>query len=115
MSGGASTASKKAISLLDRFRGCMVGAVVGDCLGAPVECQFWDGIPAEKVVEYFTEYIKDSEAEAAAEQKFRYTDDTAMARQVADSIISMRSVDTKDLAQRFVGELRVQTFRSFLK
>ncbi len=33
-----------------------------------------------------------------------YTDDTAMARQVADSIISMRSVDSTDMAKRFVKE-----------
>jgi len=26
-------------SLLDKFRGCMIGGVIGDCLGSPMECQ----------------------------------------------------------------------------
>ena len=36
-----------------------------------------------------------------------------MARQIADSIISMRSVDSKDLAQRFVQEFENQPFRGY--
>ena len=90
--------SNKAISLLDRFRGCMVGAVVGDCLGSPVECQFWERLPVTSVQALFKEY-QDPDHE-----KLSYTDDTAMARQVADSIVAMRSVDPKNLAQRFVNE-----------
>ena len=90
--------SSKAISLLDRFRGCMVGAVIGDCLGSPVECQFWEGIPISQVLSLFKAYQEPGHAE------LNYTDDTAMARQVADSIIAMRSVDPTNLAQRFVKE-----------
>ena len=88
----------KSLSLLDRFRGCMVGAVVGDCLGSPVECQFWDGIPIAQVKKLFKDY------QGSNHEQLQYTDDTAMARQVADSIIAMRSVDPQNLAQRFVNE-----------
>ena len=35
---------------------------------------------------------------------YTYTDDTAMARSVADSIISMRSVDPKSMSKMFVEE-----------
>ena len=39
--------------LLDRMRGCMVGAVLGDCLGAPVECAHWYGIDRKVVRKHF--------------------------------------------------------------
>jgi len=97
----------KSISLLDRYRGCMVGAVIGDCLGSPVECKFWRGIPAKRVSEIFKEYQNEDH------KILKYTDDTAMARQVADSIISMRSADSKDMAQRFVQEFDMEPFRGY--
>jgi len=99
--------STKGITLLDRFRGCMVGAVIGDCLGSPVECQFWRGISSKRVSEIFHEYQKENH------ETLKYTDDTAMARQVADSIIAMRSVDSKDMAKRFVQEYDNEPFRGY--
>ena len=63
-------------NLLDKIRGSMVGAVIGDCLGSPVECQFWQGIELGQVLQMFTEYRT-----MASKQKielFKYTDDTAM-------------------------------------
>ena len=36
-----------------------------------------------------------------------------MARQVADSIIAMRSVDSKDMAKRFVQEYDNEPFRGY--
>ena len=62
--------------LLDKIRGSMVGAVIGDCLGSPVECQFWEGIELGVVLGKFSEY-----RESAAKKKpelIEYTDDTAM-------------------------------------
>ena len=66
--------------------------------GSPVECQFWEGIPVTQVLSLFKEYQK------ADHEQLQYTDDTAMARQIGDSIIAMRSVDPKNLAERFVTE-----------
>lgn len=85
----------------------MVGAVIGDCLGSPVECQYWDGISRDAVKKRFQMYKKDSKA------TYKYTDDTAMARQVADSIISMRSVDAKDLAERHTREYYKEPRRGY--
>lgn len=96
-----------AASLLDRIRGCMVGAVIGDCLGSPVECQFWHGIPKEKILKRFADYRKETKI------RYQYTDDTAMARQVADSILSMRSVDSKNMAERFVTEFYKEPHRGY--
>ena len=63
---------------LDKFKGCLVGAVIGDCLGAPVECQWWGGIPAERVEKRFEDYFN----HGSNSRLFKYTDDTAMARLV---------------------------------
>ena len=59
--------------LRDRIRGCLVGAVMGDCLGAPVECRFWEGISTRQVDKQFQMYLSDNKI-------YKYTDDTAMAR-----------------------------------
>ena len=36
----------------DRFQGCLVGSVIGDCLGAPFEMQHWDeyAIPRQQII-----------------------------------------------------------------
>ena len=63
-------------TLLDKIRGSMVGAVIGDCLGSPVECQHWKVIELGQVLNMFSEY-----REMASKQNvklFKYTDDTAM-------------------------------------
>ena len=66
-----------------------------------MECQYWDGIPLiPKCVKHFRTY----QGSDPNQTKFEYTDDTAMARQVADSIITMKNVDSKDMAERFVKE-----------
>ena len=88
----------KTSTLLDRFRGSMIGAVIGDCLGSPVECMFWHGIPISSALKHFQKY------QEFPEKIYNYTDDTAMARQVAESIITMRSIDPNDMSQRFVKE-----------
>ena len=62
-------------ALRDRIRGCLVGAVLGDCLGAPVECRHWDGIPTHQVDKQYEKYFSDSPSKV-----YKYTDDTAMAR-----------------------------------
>ena len=62
------------------------------------ECQFWDGLPITQVKKLFTDY------QSPDHEQLEYTDDTAMARQVADSIIASKAVDPQNLAQRFVTE-----------
>ena len=95
--------------LLDRMRGCMVGAVLGDCLGAPVECTHWYGIDRKVVRKHFDVYIEKGSKEVMRKQNngkniLKYTDDTAMARQVALSLIDRKGLDVADMAKRFVDE-----------
>jgi hypothetical protein len=65
-------------NLSDKIRGSMVGAVIGNCLGSPVECQFWKGIEIGQVLNMFAEY-----REMASKRNvklFKYTDDAALVR-----------------------------------
>ena len=48
----APIAGKKSLSLLSRFKGALVGAVAGDCLGANFE-GFWHIIQAEELEKFF--------------------------------------------------------------
>jgi len=100
--------SKVTSGLLDKLRGSMIGAVIGDCLGAPVECTYWDGIPLAKCASRFQDIYQ-----VPSQTVYEYTDDTAMARQVAESIIAKQNVDPKDMAQRFVKEYHQHPRRGY--
>ena len=103
--------------LLDRMRGCMVGAVLGDCLGAPVECTYWHGIDRKTVRKHFDAYVEKGKTfgnEKTETQKIlEYTDDTAMARQVALSLIDKKGLDITDMAKRFVDENTNEPWRGY--
>ena len=100
--------SKVTSGLLDKLRGSMIGAVIGDCLGAPVECTYWDGIPLAKCASRFQDIYQ-----VPSQTVYEYTDDTAMAHQVAESIIAKQKVDPKDMAQRFVKEYHQHPRRGY--
>ena len=99
--------------LLDRIRGGMVGAVLGDCLGAPVECKYWHGIDRKTVRERFDVYMDNGSKQNNGKSIMNYTDDTAMARQVALSLIDKKGLDIPDMAQRFVDEYTKETLRGY--
>ena len=99
--------------LLDSIRGCMVGAVLGDCLGSPVECTYWLGIKNKTVQRHFNAYKEDGSKPERTGSPMKYTDDTAMARQVALSIIERKELDVKDLAKRFVNEYENEPWRGY--
>ncbi|XP_076056758.1 ADP-ribosylhydrolase ARH3-like [Oratosquilla oratoria] len=93
--------------LASRFRGCLVGAVLGDCLGAPFEAE----PPTTKRLlnQYFTKL-----ADPRLNLPFkRYTDDTAMTRCVAQSLIDKKAFDAKDMAIKFVKEYFAEPGRGY--
>lgn len=77
-------------SVLDRFRGLMVGLAVGDCLGRPVEGLF--RVPDA----YLAEMVVDP-------PPLLYSDDTAMAMVVAESLLAQNGFSGEDMAQRFAN------------
>jgi ADP-ribosyl-[dinitrogen reductase] hydrolase len=81
--------------VLERARGCAVGAAVGDALGMPLE--FRPRRPLNRLV-------LDMQAGRVAAGTF--TDDTEMALALAHSLLAHCPLDPEDLAQRFVAWLQ---------
>ncbi|CAG5116914.1 unnamed protein product [Candidula unifasciata] len=93
--------------MLSRFKACLVGAVVGDCIGSNFE-----GLLAVKLSDVVNSVLKLEECnqqaqekeEAGPSPKYFYTDDTAMARSVAASLLDKKHFDARDMADRFATE-----------
>jgi ADP-ribosyl-[dinitrogen reductase] hydrolase len=83
--------------MLDRVRGCAVGAAVGDALGMPLEFDF--ARPPHRLVR---------EMQAGRLPAGSFTDDTEMALAVAESLLYHCPLDPVDLAQRFVAWYRAE-------
>lgn len=79
-------------ALLDRARGCAVGAAVGDALGMPLE--FKPPRPLHGLAREMGE---------GRLPPGSFTDDTEMALALAESLIAHRPLDPDDLARRFVA------------
>ncbi|GIZ02300.1 ADP-ribose glycohydrolase ARH3 [Caerostris extrusa] len=92
--------------LLSKFRGCMIGTLIGDCLGAPFE---GDELVSNRILgNYFSNLLN-----GGSKQIFPYTDDTCMTLSVVNSLIENKKVDAKDLAKKFVAEYFSQPKRGY--
>uniref|UniRef100_A0A0P4VID6 ADP-ribosylhydrolase ARH3 n=1 Tax=Rhodnius neglectus TaxID=72488 RepID=A0A0P4VID6_9HEMI len=83
---------------IKKFRGCLLGALVGDCLGAPFE---EDGTVSKKILQKYFDKMDDPNFKSPIK---KYTDDTAMTKSVAESLIKNVAFVEKDMAKRFVSE-----------
>ena len=97
-----------------KFRGCLVGALLGDCLGAPLEF-ITDGALSrirvnQQMKLYFNKHGKSVHKKAG---KYRYTDDTAMAKQIAGQLIESGDCDPPHLAAKFVREAFNEPYRGY--
>jgi len=72
-----------------RCRGSLLGAVVGDCLGAPFE-----GTPGPLSVDEWARFEQD-------DSPLAYTDDSAMTIAFAESLARVNGIDEDDLASTF--------------
>ncbi|MEE6484292.1 hypothetical protein FKM82_013826 [Ascaphus truei] len=95
MSAGAGRLLPAAVS---RFRGSLLGALLGDCLGAVFEGQ--TSVSNRWLCEYLGTVEKGDKQEGA----LTYTDDTAMARSVVQSVLANPEFNAEDLANRFTDE-----------
>ncbi len=82
-------------TLREKYLGCILGAAIGDTLGAPVERLNHDEI--ESKYGKITDFIED-----AGHSPF-WTDDTQMILDVAESYIEHSGCNQDDIAQRFVN------------
>lgn len=84
--------------LAGKFRGSMAGALMGDCLGAPFE---GESRASRSVLNSYFRRL----ADPALKVPYKlYTDDTAMTRCVAQSLIDEKGYCATDMAKKFVKE-----------
>lgn len=86
------------ISLASKFRGCLIGCLLGDCLGAPYEGDC--GISKTILQKYFDK-LEGPYFKSPVKQ---YTDDAAMTKCLVESVIAEEKFDALDVAKRFVKE-----------
>lgn len=83
----------------DRFRGAMVGALVGDCLGAYWERKSWKGThPLNEVKAKIGSQVLETMSKRAP--LISYTDDTALSLALADSLVECGRFDPAHVAQK---------------
>lgn len=85
------------INKLDRYKGCLVALAIGDALGSPI--QFKNRDTYLHIKKYTTGGKFNS-------QKGEYTDDTAMALCLADSLIKSNGFDAKNQLDTYVRWLK---------
>ncbi|XP_077337842.1 ADP-ribosylhydrolase ARH3 isoform X2 [Lithobates pipiens] len=82
---------------LYRFRGALLGALMGDCIGAVFEGE-------SCVSTLFLKRVLESLDKDGKPKVLTYTDDTAMTRSMVQSLLENKEFDAKDLADRFTKE-----------
>lgn len=88
------------VSLKDRFRGLMVGIAVGDALGREVEGH-------RHVSASYLDEIK------TRPRSITYSDDTAMAISLTESLLACDGFDGADMAQRFSKGYFKEPYRGY--
>uniref|UniRef100_T1IQS5 ADP-ribosylhydrolase ARH3 n=1 Tax=Strigamia maritima TaxID=126957 RepID=T1IQS5_STRMM len=85
------------VSLRKKFQGSLIGCLIGDCLGERFESAELPVLLSVSKVANFFEALQRGEKEQGS---LPYTDDTAMTKELAKSIIDNKSINNQDLAKR---------------
>ena len=93
-----------------KFRGCLLGGLIGDCIGAPYEGSKVVG--AGTLSTYFQKLLKEDDSTRSL-QIYSYTDDTAMMKSVAGSLLHCQGFQAKDMAKRFTEEYLKEPRRGY--
>ncbi|CAH1994390.1 unnamed protein product [Acanthoscelides obtectus] len=104
-----SLAAMESVLLKSKFRGSLLGAVIGDCTGAPFE---GDTITSgdKIVIQRYFDKLEDPEFKAPFKP---YTDDTAMTKSVVKFLTDKPEPDYKFLARLFVNEYMKEPRRGY--
>ncbi|XP_063080104.1 ADP-ribosylhydrolase ARH3 [Engraulis encrasicolus] len=94
---------------LCRFRGALVGSVLGDCVGGEFEGTEPEEIPLDRLLGY----LDGLEDETRGDCILQYSDDTAMTRCVADSLLTRAGFDEQDMARSFAKEYNQDPSRGY--
>jgi len=96
--------------MVDRFTGAMLGGLIGDCLGATFEMRYENLVPMRKIDKLLGEVAN---MDHETDDKYQYTDDTAMARQISLSFIEHKKLDSKEIARSFSSEYFAEPWRGY--
>ena len=81
------------------YRGVLVGALLGDSIGAAWETASWNTThPLDAVTAKIAKRVKDNLA--SSDRKMKYTDDSAMTLAMARSFVERKAFDARDLARK---------------
>ncbi|OQV21043.1 Poly(ADP-ribose) glycohydrolase ARH3 [Hypsibius exemplaris] len=92
-------------SLLDKYRGCFMGVLLGDCIGGLLERPTGD---------LSCMRVDDIEAAIESVPSLQYTDDTSMTLSLAESLLEHRGLEPKSLAIKFVERYRKEVTKQHL-
>uniref|UniRef100_A0A182SPA3 ADP-ribosylhydrolase ARH3 n=1 Tax=Anopheles maculatus TaxID=74869 RepID=A0A182SPA3_9DIPT len=95
--------------LLSKFRGSLLGVLVGDCCGAPFEGQLMDS--GAKLI--LKKNLDKLEGPAFHAPYKKYTDDTAMTIQTAKTFLDPKGYSQKLLAKNYVVEFFKEPNRGY--
>lgn len=115
---GCQDKTNASIGMRAKYQGCMVGALIGDCLGAPFErLPRRHVLPTSSLPAFLRRVLtKSVKQDEHAGRKFvevpghpygghyMYTDDTAMTHALAESLIANDGFDARRVAESFVEE-----------
>ncbi|KAL7638779.1 UNVERIFIED_CONTAM: hypothetical protein RMT77_010313 [Armadillidium vulgare] len=97
------------MNLTSKFRGCLIGGLLGDCLGAPFEGE--NRISKSVLNSYFNRLLDPS-----LKVPYKsYTDDSAMTKCIAYSLVEKKEFHVADIAKRFVKEYYAEPNRGYGK
>ncbi|XP_065207065.1 ADP-ribosylhydrolase ARH3-like isoform X2 [Planococcus citri] len=86
--------------LAKKYKGCLTGALLGDCFGGPFEGDLPQNISKAQLQSFFDKL----EGPAYKTPLYKYSDDTAMTKSVAESLIEKNGFDPHDMAKKFITE-----------
>lgn len=92
---------------LSRFRGALVAAVLGDCVGG--EFEGTEEVPVDRVLQHLSSLNDDSKGNGILD----YSDDTAMTRCVVESLLTRAGFDERDMARKFAKEYSASPSRGY--
>lgn len=92
-------ATATSTNVRNRFRGAIVGALMGDCLGAYWERQSWKGVHSlDKVKAKIASQVLETTHNAPL---IGYTDDTALTLALGDSLVECGEFKLAHCAQKY--------------
>ncbi|XP_066917997.1 ADP-ribosylhydrolase ARH3-like [Clytia hemisphaerica] len=94
---------------ITKYQGCLLGALIGDCMGAPFEMSYFgrNGIKREIILNKLSKTLEKKES------TFGYTDDSAMTKSVAHSLLKNNGFSRTDMARRFRDDYIKEPFRGY--